>query len=389
MIAYNKTSLHNLAVVKLAEKEYDEGLVPEPELNKIKAAYPVGFYSPNIFIRAGLFILTCVISTCACGFVSLLMMETDMVTTYGWLIFLGILNYVALEVIVQQKHHFSSGADDALLWICAGLFTVSFVWATDSIDKSSNITIAGFVFLLSTALTLRFSDRLQALISFLSAAAITFFSWQKLGSVGLLTMPFVLMLFSGSSFVLLKKIKAKTEAHFYNTSIAVAEIASLILLYLAGNYYIVKELGDMLAGFSSKSIPYGGIFWLWTMALPLVYLFLGIRKKKIKLLRLGFLLTVCSVLTFRNYYHLLPVEYALIIAGIIALVVSYLITKYLKSPKHSFTSVELNRHDLAGKLNLESLIISETLSGTGKPAEHENSPFGGGKFGGGGAEGEF
>ena len=126
MIIYNKTWLDNLSVTAFAEKEHEENFIPNAEFENIKSSYITGFYSPNLFIRCGLFFLTLIISSCSSGFLSLLLMETDVVTSYGWLIFLGIAHYIALEFIVRNKFHFGSGVDDAFLFTVFGLFTSAF-----------------------------------------------------------------------------------------------------------------------------------------------------------------------------------------------------------------------------------------------------------------------
>ena len=52
-----------------------------------------------------------------------------------------------------------------------------------------------------------------------------------------------------------------------------------------------------------------------------------------------------------------------------------------------FTYAELNKENKFEKLQIESLIIAATFGQQMKPAE--TTKFGGGRFGGGGAGGEF
>ncbi|WP_449435710.1 hypothetical protein [Pedobacter steynii] len=61
MIIYNNIWLANLLIREEAQKARKAEAISIDEQKKIADKYPVGFYTPNIFIRIGLFILTCII----------------------------------------------------------------------------------------------------------------------------------------------------------------------------------------------------------------------------------------------------------------------------------------------------------------------------------------
>jgi NADH:ubiquinone oxidoreductase subunit 6 (subunit J) len=169
------------------------------------------------------------------------------------------------------------------------------------------------------------------------------------------------------------------------------QIASLVTLYLAGNYYVVQKLSNVLHDLpqdSSQSLPFGWFFWLWTLALPLVYVGLGVKKKSIIHLRLGLLLLAAAAFTFRNYYQLLPAEYVLVIVGAALLLIAIAAMKYLKTPKSGFTYVQRGSRHWANNINLESILVAGA-SPTATVPSNNPSPFGGGSFGGGGASGSF
>ena len=127
MIAYNKIWLTNLRLQNNVKENLDSGYVTADEFKSIKDKYPVGFYTPGLFARVGLFILTIIVVTFADGLLSLLFASSsDLFDTFGWVFFLAILSYIALEVIVNSKHHYRSGVDDALLFIASLLSSVSF-----------------------------------------------------------------------------------------------------------------------------------------------------------------------------------------------------------------------------------------------------------------------
>ena len=389
MIIYNKTWLANLLVINSVDQEYKEDLVPENELQNVRLKYRVEFYTPNLFIRVGLFVLTAIISAFSMGLFSLIVHESGINDTFGWLLFLGIANYIALEVTVQAKHHFRSGVDDALLYISAGLFAVAFGMAVNMNSTDHPGIISAFVLLLSSILAIRFTDWLMALLAYLAFFATVFSAWQQVGSFGIATMPFVLLALSFLIYKLVTSNLTNPKTIFYANSLTILQIASLVTLYLSANYFVVKELGDELNGTLSKTIPFAWFFWGWTMALPFVYIVYGLKKKNTILLRTGLLLIVAAAITFKNYHHVLPIEVTLIICGSLALAISYFVTRYLSTPKNGFTCKESNTVDLMDQLKIESLIISESFADTGAATVANDDVFGGGHFGGGGANSSF
>ena len=384
MIIYNKTWLKNLLLLNLIAKERE--LFSGDEFAKIKEKYPVGFYTPDFFIRVGLCVLTVVISTSTAGFFSLLF---ESIVGYGWLIFLGILNYIALHLVVKKKLHYRSGVDDALLWISFGFLAAAFAWASAVEQMDLNLAFSGYIFFLSLYLTLRFSDMIMSLVSYLACVGILFFAWQKMGSLGISTMPFVLMLFSGLIYWLVVSNLNNSKTLFYASSMIVLQVISLTTLYASGNYYMVKELVDMLNKTTNESIPFRWIFWIWTIILPVGYIYWGLLRKDVISLRVGLIVCIAAALTIRNYYHHMPLELVLISSGASILALAWYLTKYLKKPKHGFTYEDLSNDTLMDQLKIESLIISESSSGIGTPPTDTGTQMGGGKFGGGGASGGF
>src|SRR2546430_17730673 len=109
MIAYNHTSLDYLLMNEEAKFAINHNLISKEEYDAIEKAYPVELYSPNLFIRIGLFLLTAVIVFMVYGF--LLMMEISGsekglgVLTFVFSLFL----YGALEFLIREKKHYRSG----------------------------------------------------------------------------------------------------------------------------------------------------------------------------------------------------------------------------------------------------------------------------------------
>ncbi|RYE22965.1 MAG: hypothetical protein EOP42_23815 [Sphingobacteriaceae bacterium] len=390
MIIYNQTGLANLQIQQQAEKAHDAHLITKPELNSIKEKYLTGFYTPNLVVRVGFFILTLIGSLFTGLLLSLMFEATHIIDHPVWPLLLGLATYVVLELLVKQKHLFKAGIDDALIWQTAALLVGSFAWAVT--DKNNEyLFISGFVLLLSLYFTIRFADTLMSVLACLSFLAFTFFSWSKAGTIGQATMPFLIMLFSFLLFYSAKRAEKDARTIHYHTCLACVQLISLLTLYAAGNYFVVSMLSNQLHNSpldDNAPLPFSWFFWLWTMLIPFIYVWLGIKNKNLMLLRIGLLLVMLAAFTFRLIFHLLPTEYALALSGALLLLITVSIIRYLKTPKSGFTYTQRNSKHWANNLNLESLIVAQAAHTPAMPTP-DTDRFGGGSFGGGGSSSDF
>lgn len=314
MIAYNKIWLANLRVQAEIKKDKLKGYISDAEFTAIADQYPVGFYTPGLFVRLGMFILTCVIVSFADGLLTLIFASSGLSFTYGWMFFLGLLCYVALEVLIRTKHHFRSGVDDALLLICGCLFVTGFAIMLIRTDNDY-VLLSLILFLLNLCFTARFADTLMSALCCMAFLAFVFFGWTNAVAWGMATIPFVMMLVSGGLYwICLTFLKQKKLADYQNCFITAQTIA-LLALYISGNFYVIQRLSVEMNGQNGSKIPFAAYFWIWTMAVPLIYVGLGIRHKNRILGRIGLLLIACAVETFRTYYHLFPLDIALAAGG--------------------------------------------------------------------------
>jgi len=389
MIAYNHTSLDNLLLKEEAADAFHQQLISTEEYNAIEKAYPVNLYSPNLFIRIGLFVLTTVIVSM--GYAFLLMLEIGgSEKGIGILTFFySLLLYGALEFIIREKKHYRSGMDDALQWLCIG----AIVGAANLIFSS--VTIFGqaaLIFIPAFYFLLRFGNAIMGVLAFFALLVIVFYGVTPLGNMAKTIMPFLLMAISFSVYWLMKQYSNNNRLRYYQHCCTLIKILALLILYAAGNYFVVREVSNSLFNLQLKegeSVPYGWVFWIPTVLLPALYIFRGIQKKDVILLRSGLILVAAVIFTFRYYYHLAPLEIALSIGGTIMIVIAYFITKYLTPPKHGFTHAEPNDPKLAGLLQVESIIVAQTFHHTPTPEPGKHFDFGGGSGGGAGATDSF
>ena len=388
MIAYKKTDIENSWIQQDAKEACLKECITKEENQQIKAQYPTGLYTPNIFIRIGLFLATAVIGIFSFGLILLFMASALNEETFGGIaIFFALVAYGCLELIVKEKKHFGAGVDEALMWMTGALVITAFIllgnWDADQpVYYIVVLLLAGFF-------ALRFLDSLMAVVSFVGLLGTLFCITLQFGSIAKMIMPFVVMIASLLVYLTASRLSKKATNRPYFNCLNLISIASLLTLYIGGNYFVVREVGNEMFGMHlapEDSIPGGWLFWIFTVIIPLIYIFLGIRKKDALLLRTGLVLVGAIVFTIRYYHSVMPIEGAMTLGGILMIALAYGVIRYLKEPKHGFTSEEEQTEE-EGAIQLESLVIAQTMSTTPQP--DESFKFGGGTGGGGGASDSY
>ena len=388
MIAYNKTGLDNLAIQRAVQQAADNNCISREEQDTVKKQYPTGFYTPNIFIRIALFLATSVIASFTLGFFSLILLAGNGgADAFGVLsVFFGFLTYAALEFFVGRKKQYKSGVDDALGWISASFFV-------SGVNMVGNISLLGnaiLILLIAGFFLVRFPNRLVSIVAVLALLAVVFLGAAKLGPMAKAITPFLLMLVTALVYIVAKHQLNNNNWKYYTRCMTIITVTALVCFYFCANYFIVREASNEMFDLhlqDGQSIPYGWVFWMFTILIPLFYIFRGIQKKDIILLRTGLLLVAFTVFTVRYYYAVMPPEMVMVLAGSILIGLAYTFMQYLKQPKHGFTYLPVATDNVMDKVNIEALVIAQTFAAQ-VPVANTTS-FGGGSGGGAGASGEF
>ena len=177
MIAYNRTWLANLRLQEILKDDLSKGRINDDEYKAIEAKYAVGFYTPGVFARIGLFIVTCIVVFFAFGLVAMVAGSGQIIDSPAFPIILGIIVYSALEVMVYANKHYQSGVDDALLYASAGTFSAAVAMMFHyGYGQNNDAAIWSLIFLLALFLAARFTDMLMTALSGVSFFLFTYFT---------------------------------------------------------------------------------------------------------------------------------------------------------------------------------------------------------------------
>ena len=385
MIAHNRQSLDNRDIQQQAAEALAKTVITQTEYDRIREAYPFKLYTPNAFIRIGLFLLTVLAVACGLGLFMLINMSAGDKALGIILIFWGVAAYAGLEFFIYTRGVYRAGVDDALLWMAGGLL----FGGINLLEYNISPTLESLmIFLLAGWGVLRYADRLMALVAYGGLISLIFHLTITFGSFGSAILPFVVMAVSVIAYILFTSLSTVESLRHYHTCLLLLRMAALLSFYLSGNYYVVQNINASLHG-ETAPVALGWLWWIFTCIVPVAYIVAGIRKKDAILLWTGLGLVAGAVFTIRYYYHVLPAELAMIAGGSILIVGAYGLIRYLHMGRNGFTSMAPDEPHILEHLPIESLILTETFRSVATPPTDQAGRFGGGSGGGAGASGTY
>jgi hypothetical protein len=395
MIVYDKTLLDNVYIDEEANRLKQSGFI-SPEQYKIHSNQILKLKSQNnLFIRIGFFILGCMLYSSICGFISLIGIG-GMDNGYLFFIYLfAIIGFGAKEYMSREMNYFGFGLDDAFI-LGAILALLIAVGLTFEQNYDPNYLAVIIVMAVASSIAylryLNLSLALLACIGITGTVAYMVFDYLIIGKA---ILPFVMLLFSGAGYFISKQKLQNLTAPYYHNGLKLAKGFCLIVFYLAGNYYVVRELNfslskDYFYSGVSPEIPFALFFWAFTFIIPVVYLVYSLKNKDRMMLWIGFLALCFSFFSFRMYHHVLPPEVALTIGGLVLFAFTYFAIKKTKYNETGITFKADHFTDPNAFANLQTLVTASQF-GLKPEVKAEDSPmeFGGGGFSGGGSNGEF
>lgn len=401
MITFNKTLLHSTFLVDEASKLKDFGFITTDDFDLIKDQNPILKSNKNILMRLGFVILGAFLFASIMGVIAFFSLSLDNILNSYLPILFGVsalLGFFACEII--SKDHYRYGFDDAFILGSIGCI-YGFVFNIISLVSQSNdldsvdynhhqIYLSFTIFLLGLLACLRYCHWFSGLISLFGLISTFYFFVSGFSFVTKL-LPFLMLFFGlGLYFVYAFLIKKNTN-YFYLNSLLTLKIVDLIVIYMSCNYFIVRELSEVLLGVTipkGSDIPFSLFFWFFTFLVPLFYLYSAIIKKDKVFLNIGFFTFCFAIYSFRTYYSVLPIEIAVTLGGIALFIFSYYCIKKLKNNDSGITFKPDRNSNTTDLVNLEALVINSQVN-MNQQVDENPMKFGGGGFSGGGAGDSF
>lgn len=372
--AYKETWVENLALQQIAENWFSQNIITKEQFEKTKINFPENFYRPGIFVKIGLFLFACIACAFFIGVMSLFIIDAANNVFSVVSIFCCACFVFFLEYLIRERMLFHSGVDNALLYAALGTAITPVFLSFENLEIWQYCI---FILLVFSLAIYRYADIYVSAAAFVALFTLLANLMMKF-ALGKALLPFAIIMVSVIIYFLARKIKIT----YYKDCRIVIEVLSLITIYLGGNYYVVREgnayLSD-LAMFISPQIPFASIFYALTLAIPLIFIFLGLKTHNRILLLVGLLALAFSIFTYRYYFGFLTVSQGLTVGGIAMILLSILCIKYLHKPHYGLCDEPDSERKLA---NFEALMAAQYL---GQTPQENSLEFGGGSFSGGGA----
>jgi hypothetical protein len=386
--AYNPTWLRHLHIIKACKQWADKTLITPEQLAAIRQEHPVSFFHPNLFIRILLFLATFIALAGVTGLLGLFFIEAMNNEEAALVLSLvyGLVSFVVLDrLFIHSNRHYKSGVTEALLYHAAG-FTIFGASALFDYNDTTLVVICMVVFSFAA---FRYLDLISTVCAFCSVAYFLFSQLYQAGGIVQQLIPIAMIVCFTPVYFGVKKIQKRPASEPWDDVLLVIEALSLLLVYAAGNYLVVRELSAELMYLviePGSDIPFAFLFYALTVVIPIAYLYFGLKRKDLVLIRVSLAVIAFSVFTFKYYYSLGHPEISLTVAGACLITVTLLIFRYLKTPKHGYTRDSI-LEEAWSNANLEGFVVSQTLGGNQAAVPEQQG--GGGDFGGAGSTESF
>lgn len=386
MIVFDKELLNNTFLFAEAKRLNNQGFVSKEQLVEIKKQLPVLKSHENLLIRIGFFILGCLLFSSLTGVIALVTISLTQ-SHFGVILFVyTLLGIGASEFLAKEQRQYGYGLDDAFILGFQGFFCATIGVVFES-PLAAFIALAfiGFV------ACIRYVHTLSILLSLIGITGAICYAVLELKIVASSFLPFILLLLAIPLYFINAKISKTAKFKYYTNPIMLLQGFSLSLGYFSMNYLVVRELSESLLGLTitkGEDIPFAFLFYGFTFLVPVFYIVYSLYTKDRLMLIIGFLVFGFSIFTIRFYYHILPIEVALLLGGALLFLAAYLSIRKLKDKETGLTFKPALETKIDFLSNLEALIVATQVDL--KPMESQSKmPFGGGGFSGGGAGESF
>jgi hypothetical protein len=391
MKAYNEQWIFNRNVLIQAERWHRQQLLTDGQIATIQKKYTVEFRQTNGFIEIGLFLFTTVaILGTYLLLTSIFSGSLDDRNTYAvFNLFFGIALAIGSHLLINRGGLYRNGVDNAFVVTLTGFLAFGFnQFLPSTLDLWTNCLLTLPLLLI---VLWYYGDTLIAFLALATFYTFIFdgllqFSWGKDA------LPFVMMGVSGILYVMTRQsFNRLIVSPYYADPVNLIQWIALIVLAASGNYFVVREVNGLLTKPHPHEVPEINLrllFWVLTFLIPAVYVWQGATKKNRMLIILGIIGVIAAVTTVHHYAALVDLNVFLTLSGLALIGLAVLGIQYLRQPRNGFTDAPDEDSPNEFFVNTETLGAIQATAG----AQHtpkDDLRFGGGKFGGGGSDGNY
>ena len=368
------------------------GAIDEPTEQAIREAYPDPCPTPSAVWRVLTVCMVAAVVLCTFGAFSLAFRPDQTGLQVLMFLFAGA-SLVATEVLEASPQSARRGAAGATSLLGVAFLLVAFslfLLETLNLRVDDAIDTA----LLASVLAWAVSSWRWGSPPFAAAAAISFFLF-----LGRLPHGRVLLALVGAALAGLaaRRLDEASWAPSHRRAAAILVVAGILAAYAAVNVYsfdahLLEDLGRSGAARVAPSPSLIVVSALATALVPLTVLAWGVRSRRTFVLDTGVGLLALSLVTLRHYVHVAPLWVVLTLSGAALVVLALAVERALRrAPEGEIAGVTADPLFADERQQRAFQIVPVVAAFTAPATAPEEKGFagGGGRFGGGGAEGKF
>lgn len=387
MLASNFNNIQNHFLIEELEKLESQNFVSKKQLSEIQKTTISTKTNSNILLRFAFFLLGNFVISSILGVFALILTIIQGQDVFAFCFLLAAVGCVVVAELIYIGNYFAYGFDDSFILSIPLFFTISIGIFTE------NVIVILVTFLISTVFSsIRYVHVPSTFFSIIGLIGLVGYSVIEKDILPSYYLP-VLLFFISIGLYLLQKLLSKNIQNFiYVNVLQLIKIFSLVLGYASLNYYVVRELSEILLNMQlllNEDIPLSMLFYIATFAIPVFYIFFGLKEKDRTFLWIGILTLALGFVTIRYYYSILPVEIALILGGSILFLIVYFSINKLKKSAVGITFKEDKSINPIAFDVVKAILINANVNTDAPTSEQSPMEFGGGEFSGGGSGGNF
>ncbi|MGV9002592.1 hypothetical protein [Flavobacterium sp.] len=387
MLASNFNNIQNHFLLEEMDKLKIQDIVTKQQLTELKFNTISTKTNSNFLLRIVFFLLGNFLISSVLGFVALFLSVLNDENIIGLCCLLAAIASIVVAELLYKKNYFAYGFDDSFilsitLFFCvaAGIFTGS-------------VTVVLFIVaLISGCCAIRYVHVPSMFFSLIGLIGLIGYIVTQGNSIPSFYLPFLVFIIAISLHFLQRQLSKKIENFIYTNVFLTIKIFSLILGYAALNYLVVRELSTVLLGLEllpNQEIPMAPLFYFATFAIPIFYVFFGLKNKDRIFFWIGCITFALSFATIRYYHAILAIEVAFILGGSILFSIVYLLIRKIRNNTSGITfNEDKNLNPMAFDV-VKAILINANVNTTTISANESPMEFGGGGFSGGGGGGNF
>ena len=384
MNRYTQADEEKIRTHALVREWTRSGLLDESQNDRIEAELRVDLRRTNHFLRAVLFVFTCLIVAASITLIITTLDLDDKIPLATTCFAAAVACYGLSEYVINRFRVYRFGGEEALA-VCAVLLTsIGAIAINDTIGGSRTVEFPIMIGLSvgtagALAIYRRFGYLYAALVSMLCAAALPFQFHLSIQMERSIVVSILLLI-----FLIARSGRLSHGDNFPGDDYAVIQAAAAAGIYLALNLQLTSTQTT------------GAFYWLTyglTWLIPMLALSMSFRGKDRSLLDVSLGMALATLVTNKPYLGLSRQPWDPILFGVLLIVVAITVRRWLSKgsggQRYGFSSARI----LTGDRRLLTFAGTASVVLQSDIPEHASTPakpeFGGGRSGGAGASGSF